>query len=55
MFETLFDERGRDMWREEVSDEVRLLLASPQVTGMGEKQEFHHPSPELDVEEEEAM
>ena len=42
------------MWREEeevVGDEVRLFLASPPVTSIGNP-DFHHPSPEPDVEEE---
>jgi len=41
------------MWRNAVSDEVRLFQASPQVTGIGETPDIHHPSPEPNVENEE--
>jgi len=53
LFQTPFDERGRYMCREEVTDEDRLFQASPQVTGIGETPEIHKPSPEPDLEEEE--
>ena len=58
MFRKLFDELvtqlGQEMWREEkdvVGNEVRLFRASPSVTITGNP-DFHHPSPEPDVEEE---
>jgi len=38
------------LWRKEVSDEVRRFLALPPVTNIGNS-DFHHPSPEPDVEE----
>jgi len=53
LFQTQFDEREREMWREEeVTDEDRLFQASTAVTSIGEKPDFPHPSPESDVEEE---
>jgi len=39
-------------WKEEefFSDDVRLFLASPPVTGIGETPVFHHPEPNVEEE-----
>jgi len=52
LFQTLFGEPINQRWQEEkiFSEDVRLFLASPPVTGIGETPDFHHTEP--DVEEE---
>jgi len=52
LFQALFEERGREMRREEVRVEDHLFQTSTPVTSIGEKPDFPHPSPEPDLEEE---